>query len=104
MTYGIDQCRVCGIPIRKGKERAVRDAIRAQIKPIVPEAKWRKMGLLASPSRYQLSTNPADGCCQPCGEMMMNRRYRYRIRFVMMVGAVASLIGSVFWIAMYMRH
>jgi hypothetical protein len=66
MTYGLDECRVCGKPIKiYGPENLARYENDRARPPVWPEAKWREAGFKACPTRWQLA-HPADGCCSDC--------------------------------------
>jgi hypothetical protein len=103
MTFGVDQCRCCGTPIRVSHPQALDEYLKAVRKPTMPEAEWRRQGFLAVPTRGQIHM-PQRGCCQPCGEKQILRRTG-AFRRVSKV-AVGALVGfTIIWVvALYITH
>jgi predicted nucleic acid-binding Zn ribbon protein len=98
MTYGVDQCRVCGVPIKPHRADEITDWLKAQKRPPIPEKEWRRRGFLAAPTKEQLSL-PAAGCCQPCGEKLMINATGARQRLVMIL-VTAVLAITLTWTAL----
>jgi predicted nucleic acid-binding Zn ribbon protein len=103
MTYGVDQCRCCGVPIKSSRSTALEEYTNVMRKPTMPEAEWRRLGLLAPPTRYQLAM-PQTGCCQPCGEKLIRRRTR-PFRRMAKVALAAVVAFTIIWmVALYITH
>jgi hypothetical protein len=102
--YGVDQCRRCGIPIKPHGEHEREEFIALmKHKKQMPEAQWRKMGLLAPPTHRQ-DRFPALGCCYECGYLLMRQKYRPFIR-VAKVGAGCFCAFALIWtIGTYVMH
>ena len=96
MTYGVDQCRVCGvkIPVRSPNDMA--EWLEEQRNPKIPEKEWRRRGYLAAPTHTQRRM-PAYGCCPKCGLKEMNRKMKAGRR-LMIMGAVAGLAMTLVWV------
>jgi len=77
MTYGVDQCRVCGAPIpeRPLTTRDQKNYLRVMKsrKPLMTEKEWRARGFKAQPTRWQM-VEPADGTCYTCGTKLEFKR------------------------------
>lgn len=91
MTYGVDQCRICGVPMPSKGPEAMAEWEQAQRKPTMPEAEWRARGFLAAPTKKQIGI-PWLGCCQSCAMKQLNGRFRYNWRGTLMI-AVFVLFG-----------
>ena len=104
MTYGVDQCRVCGTPIPIRGPDILADQERVNRKPIIPEEEWRQLGLLTSPTREQLYRNPANGCCGPCGLKLMRRHYNYTKRAMAVIGLAVGLAVIIVGVITYLPH
>jgi hypothetical protein len=66
MTYGVDQCRICGKPIRpSGPESMSKYVESLQKKPTMSEKEWRAAGFKAAPTPFQMRKR-RDGCCFEC--------------------------------------
>ena len=104
MTYGVDQCRMCGKPIPVLRPTAWREWEDAQRRPVVPEKEWRRLGMLGPPTRLQWRSNMADGCCTPCGVKLLHRRWRYGLRGVLSVAFFVGLAAVVSFIILYFPH
>jgi hypothetical protein len=94
MTYGVDQCRMCGVPIKPHRPNEMEDWLKAQKRPPIPEKEWRRRGFLAAPTREQMA-NPAAGCCQACGEKMTLRIGGAGKRAVLLAIGVATAIAII---------
>jgi hypothetical protein len=103
MTYGVDQCRVCGVTIKPHSPRDIDDWLEAQKRPPIPEKEWRRRGFLAAPTRHQMQ-NPAGGCCQACGERLMRNKYHPVFRLSMFVLAFAISFAIVWKVVTYSAH
>jgi predicted nucleic acid-binding Zn ribbon protein len=104
MTYGVDQCRICGTPIIPRGPDIAEEQEKANRKPIIPEKEWRKRGFLTSPTRVQLYLDPANGCCGVCGLKLMKKTYRYNTMALSIMGVVVLLAVGVVFIVTYLPH
>ena len=93
MVYGVDQCRICGTEIKpKGPDVAIAQEL-ANRKPLMPEKEWRRRGYLTSPTKHQINTDPAHGCCAKCGLLATRKHFHYNyIAAGVFVGAVILAI------------
>ena len=80
MAYGIDQCRICGAPIRPKGPEAAEEQEKANRKCLMPEKEWRRRGFLAPPTRKQIYTDPSNGCCPKCGMMVLKTYSKFGLR------------------------
>jgi hypothetical protein len=103
MTFGVDQCRCCGAPIKPAYPEQLKEYLDAVRKPTMPEAEWRRRGFLAVPTRMQLHM-PHIGCCQPCAQKQVMRATAPAQRMAKV--AVAAVVGfSIIWVvALYITH
>ncbi len=102
MTYGVDQCRVCGRTITPtGPEAMRRYTESLKAKPTMTEKQWRAAGLKAMPTRNQMKS-PHDGCCFDCRLKMgmsavpMNRLIFPAIGMLVVVLLILFFLGSRF--------
>jgi hypothetical protein len=103
MTYGVDQCRCCGAPIKVSDPQALEEYLRAVRKPTMPEAEWRRLGYLAVPTRGQIHM-PQRGCCHPCAEKQIRKR-TVPFRRMAKVAIGAAVAFSIIWVvALYITH
>jgi hypothetical protein len=92
MTYGLDQCRVCGRDIPLSDPRAIeRHAKFSREKPTMTEKQWRRAGFLAAPTRYQLQ-KPMDGLCFECKYVRGTKRYGPRMIVTVFVIIAVSIL------------
>jgi hypothetical protein len=103
MTYGVDQCRVCGKPIPIKSVTAMTDFLVAQRKPAMPEAEWRRRGFLASPTKQQVKF-PEMGCCFDCGLKLAHQASRYHLRGIMVIVFMVFATTVISIITLFMRH
>jgi hypothetical protein len=104
MVYGVDQCRVCGVPIvPKGPDQAIQQE-KANRRPTMPEKEWRRLGLLTVPTRHQLTTDPAGGCCAKCGLLMTRRKYHYNYIAAAMVLAGVGIFAFILIVVTFLPH
>lgn len=100
MTYGVDQCRVCGVPIPDRPSGLKQQKILAKVlskqrnfRPM-SESEWRAAGFRAQPTALQTAV-PASGCCVDCGVRLtkakLSRGPRYA--FIGMAIAVFAIVG-----------
>jgi hypothetical protein len=104
MTYGVDQCRVCGVPITPLGPTAWMEQDKANRKPPIPEAEWRRMGFLTVPTLAQLRGAPASGCCRACALKLMHRKYRYYVRVMLIVAVAAVVLTTIVVVYTYLAH
>ncbi len=67
MTYGVDECRICGaLMTSKGPDAMQRylDSLTLK-KPTMSQKEWRAAGFKAMPTPYQMG-HVQDGCCYKC--------------------------------------
>jgi len=86
MTYGVDQCRVCGVAIKPTGPDAMKrykDSLKGR--PLMTEAQWRAAGFKCSPT-YRQTKEPTEGCCTACKLKMHARTWTPRRRFAMVIG------------------
>ncbi len=99
MTYGVDQCRVCGVEISSGgpgpMERYLEE--RKHRRPTMTEAQWRAAGLKAAPTRHQLF-KPTDGCCFKCRMQMGLSRSSPWKPIAGLVGCAIAIAAVIFWV------
>ena len=70
MTYGVDECRVCGKAMKPtGPEAMQRHLASLKGRPMMTDKQWRAAGLKASPTKRQMRS-PQHGCCFECALMM----------------------------------
>ena len=91
MTYGVDQCRVCGTRISPRGPEAAEDQEKANRHCLMPEKEWRRRGFLCPPTKFQIYSSPADGCCAKCGMMVLRKHSKF--------GVLTFSIGGLFIIA-----
>jgi hypothetical protein len=102
--YGVDQCRICGAPIKPTNKHARDLQEDANRKPLIPEAEWRARGFLTSPTKAQLGAAPADGCCWPCGMKQMKLKYKYSTRRYAVMTAMVAAAAFVIYVTTYLPH
>jgi hypothetical protein len=95
MTYGVDQCRVCGTAIKPHSPKDMDNWLKAQKKPPIPEKEWRRRGFLAAPTKHMLAM-PAYGCCQDCGQRLAIKHSKVNQR-VMWLALAAVTAGTIVW-------
>jgi hypothetical protein len=88
MTYGVDQCRVCGTRISPKGPEAAEEQEKANRRPIMPEKEWRRKGFLAPPTKAQIYVDPSNGCCAKCGMMVLRKHSKF--------GVITFSIAAVF--------
>lgn len=92
MVYGVDECRRCGTRLHIIDRDAMEQYVKAQREPpTMPERQWRRLGLLAMPTRKQIK-KPELGCCPECGFILIQQNKRYHLRVVIVIVSVVSLI------------
>jgi hypothetical protein len=96
--YGVDECRVCGKPIRNPSPKAKAEQEKAYQKPLMPEKEWRRRGYLAPPTRHQLK-EPQAGCCPECGREQARKFYnpnrRVILMYTLLFGMLAALLSLI---------
>jgi hypothetical protein len=103
MTYGVDQCRVCGVPIEP-YSRETRGQYEAALRrPTMPEAEWRRYGFLAMPTKEQIK-HPAIGCCATCGQLLLKRRWRPAMRGLTWLALFVSFGTFLTYVYNFARH
>ncbi len=102
--YGVDQCRVCGIPIPHTGPEAVRKQEEANRRPIIPEKEWRRRGFLTSPTRSQLGLAGARGCCAQCGLKVMKQQFKYSTRFFLVLALGVTTAAVMVYVSTYLPH
>ncbi len=90
MTYSVDECRVCGKPMKpSGPEAVQRHLAGLRQRPTMTEKQWRAAGLKAAPTKRQL-IRYHDGCCFDCAMIMAMKGIGHR-RWVYPALAIAVL-------------
>jgi hypothetical protein len=93
MTYGVDECRVCGVAIKpSGPDALKRHNISLKGRPVMTERQWRAAGFKACPT-YRQTKEPTDGCCSACKLKMHGRTWKPRRRFAMVLGFAVAFLG-----------
>jgi hypothetical protein len=99
MTYGVDQCRRCGKPIKvtdgKAHAKANPKALAAaQKRSPWPEAKWRAEGLKAPPTAWEI-LHPNTGCCIDCSFILVRRKWQPLIRLILIIALIVFGVGFI---------
>jgi hypothetical protein len=94
MTYGVDECRRCGKPMRARRDNPKADDTRPSG---MTEAQWRAEGWLARPTRAQ-QQHPGIGCCSDCAALILRKRWKPGLRIGMMLSAIVVFAGLVWWL------
>ncbi len=98
MTYGVDQCRVCGKPIRPSDSQAMDRYLNSlRHKPTMTEKEWRAAGLKAAPTRKQ-TLNTLDGVCFACQFPIGLRMVPLLKLYLPLVGLLMALLLAVFFL------
>jgi hypothetical protein len=104
MTFGVDQCRCCGTPIKPKRPEQMQEYLDSlRQKPTMPEAEWRRRGYLAMPTRVQVHM-PQVGCCQPCALKEVRKQTKPTVRFLKVAGGVAVAFTLIWTVALYITH
>ncbi len=98
MTYGVDQCRVCGTKIKLHGPLDMEEWVEAQKRAKMPEKVWRARGYLAAPTKRQM-LDPSHGCCAACGYREMRRKSK-PFRRLALAGVWIVLAAAFAWIVM----
>jgi len=96
MTYGVDQCRMCGAPILLERREALAEYEEALRRPPMEEAQWRREGFLTVPTKHQL-LHRAAGTCAVCAKKLIYQKFKPGAR------GIAWAVGfvAVFWVLTY---
>jgi len=94
MTYGVDECRRCGTPMRARRDNPKADDQRPSR---MTEAQWREQGWLAQPTRAQ-QLHPGIGCCSDCAALILRKRWKPGLRIGLMFGLIVVLGGGGWWL------
>lgn len=90
MTYGVDECRVCGRAMKpSGPEAMEAHLASLKARPTMTEKQWRAAGFKAAPTKRQ-SMVPHTGCCYDC-KMIMSYRKIGRRRWIISALVIAVL-------------
>ncbi len=104
MTYGVDQCRVCGTRITPKGPEAAEQQEKANRNPPMPEKEWRRRGFLTAPTRSQVYSDPANGCCARCGMKLLRKHSKFGVRTVS-IAIVFIILSAIFaFIITYLPH
>lgn len=98
MTYGVDQCRVCGapIPVRPwGLRQQIRygKKINSREVTLMTEPEWRAAGFRSQPTKIQMLF-PSEGCCVDCGVRLEKRNAR-RTPLIATIGTVLAVLSII---------
>ena len=103
MTYGVDECRICGAPMTsKGPDAMQRylDSLKLK-KPTMTQKEWRAAGFKAMPTPWQIG-HVQDGCCYKCRfpiavkNVRPNRFIVPAVTFVLVVLLILMMFGASF--------
>lgn len=98
MTYGVDQCRVCGVKIALRpptmREQKTIQVANSKIKKLMTEPEWRAAGFRAQPTPYQMLRPPV-GCCAACGTKLELKRQNTRFWMFVLAAAILAVPGLV---------
>ncbi len=94
MTFGVDQCRRCGKPMRVRRDNPKADDPRPSS---LSEAQWRGAGWLARPTKAQ-ERRPSLGCCVDCAEIIIRKNWKPGLRITLMVGAIIVVCALIWWL------
>ncbi len=104
MTYGVDQCRVCGARIfPKGPETAELQT-EANRKPQMPEKEWRRRGYLCPPTKFQIHVDPSNGCCHKCGMRELRKHSKFGVITFSIAGAFLLVVFVLVVVITYIPH
>jgi hypothetical protein len=103
MTYGVDQCRVCGLAIEPYSRNTLEQYNVSTRTPTMPEAEWRRLGFLAMPTKEQIR-HPALGCCARCGQKQLNKQWNPSKRTWMVLALIVSFATLVTYVDSFARH
>lgn len=95
MTYGVDQCRRCGLAIRPRHDHGAADDRRPSK---IPEPVWRAAGFKAQPTVSQAHF-PQIGCCADCAEILLRQRWKPGLRMLMLVTILIVLMALIYFLA-----
>ncbi len=102
MTYGVDECRVCGKAMKpSGPKEMQRHLASLRGHPTMTEKQWRAAGLKAAPTKRQM-VSLHHGCCYDCTMTMgmrsvPQRRLIYPALIIAVIVALTMFfIGSRF--------
>ncbi len=95
MTYGVDECRRCGKPMRARRDNPTADDTRPSR---MKQAQWQAEGWLAEPTRAQ-QQHPGIGCCSDCAALILRKRWKPGVRIGFSFGAIVVLGGVIYWLA-----
>ena len=95
MTYGVDQCRRCGVAIRPRHDHGAADDRRTSK---MPEREWRAAGFKAQPTVSQ-ARFPVVGCCSDCAEILLRQRWKPGLRMLILVTIMIVLMILIYLLA-----
>jgi hypothetical protein len=98
VTYGVDQCRVCGKRMKIADPDAARrhqEAIHK--KPTMTPKEFKAKGWKSAPTHYQ-RWRDLDGVCFDCKPIVVNRRKTQRLDRILL--GLGCFIGAAF-VAMF---
>jgi len=95
MTYGVDECRRCGAPMRARRDN---EGVEDQRPSRMPEAQWRAAGFKVRPTVTQ-ALNPGNGCCTNCRALLMRKQWKPGVRVVGTFVGSALVLGLLYWLA-----
>jgi hypothetical protein len=98
MTFGVDQCRRCGVTIPRRplslKERNTLARVTLNPPKLMAETEWRAAGYLAQPTALEMSI-PTVGLCVACGSVVPDPRRRSPKRALLFSAlAIAALVAT----------
>ena len=104
MTYGVDQCRVCGTRIHPKGPEVAEEQMQANRKPLMPEKEWRRRGYLCPPTKFQIRQDPSNGCCHKCGMRELQKFSKYGVLTFSVAGGFLVAVIILVIIVTYIPH
>jgi hypothetical protein len=102
MTYGVDQCRCCGILIKPKSPDQMQEYLASlkMKKPTMTEPEWRRAGYLAMPTKKQM-WRPDIGCCIVCAEIEIRRQTKPGKRIAKVAAGAFVVFSLVALLSLY---
>jgi hypothetical protein len=101
MTYGLDQCRVCGKPITPADPDSVENFEKSlHGRQTMSEREWRAAGYKAAPSRLQMRRR-IDGCCFDCQITQGLSIINHAKLKLPIIGLIAALVILIFVVTLF---
>ena len=104
MTYGVDQCRVCGTRISPKGPEAAEEQDKANRHCLMPEKEWRRRGFLCPPTKAQIYVDPANGCCGKCGMAVLRKHSKFGVITFTFAGVFIVIATLLAIVITYLPH